>query len=232
MEALNAGRDLDKVLIQKGAMHGKMRDIIEGCYSMNIPVQNVPVEKINRITRKNHQGVIAFLSLITYASLENIIDRSFQEGKDPLLLVLDRITDVRNFGAIARTAEGLGFNVIIIPEHGSAQINEDAIKTSAGALHHIPVSRTKDLNKTLNHLSESGIRIVASTERTDKTLADVDLTGPIVIVMGSEENGIDSKLLESADEKIRIPMYGKINSYNVSVSFGILGYEIVRQRTF
>ena len=230
VEALHAGRELEKVLIQNGISFEKIRDILNECNSLNIPVQKVPIEKLNRITRKNHQGIIAFLASVTYASLENIIDSTFQKGKDPLLLVLDRITDVRNFGAIARTAEGLGFDVIIIPETGSARINEDAVKTSAGALHHIPVTRVKNLKKTLDFLSASGIRIIASTEKTENNLTNADLKGPLALVMGSEDVGIDGKLLESAHEKIRIPMYGKIESFNVSVSFGIIGYEILRQR--
>jgi 23S rRNA (guanosine2251-2'-O)-methyltransferase len=230
-EALNARRELEKVFIQKGLTHEKIRDILNECNSLKIPVQKVPIEKLNRITRKNHQGIIAFQASITYASLENIIDSTFQKGKDPLLLVLDRITDVRNFGAIARTAEGLGFDLIIIPETGSARINEDAIRTSAGALHHIPVTRVKDLKNTLDFLSVSGIRVIASTEKTDNNLSNTDLTGPLALVMGSEDVGIDGKLLERAHHKVRIPMYGKIESFNVSVSFGIIGYEILRQRT-
>jgi len=230
LEALHAKKELDRIFIQKGPLHGKLKEIQDACFSLRIPIQKVPVEKLNRITRKNHQGVIAYQSMVSYASLENVIDRSYQDGKDPLLLILDGITDVRNFGAIARTAEGFGFNAIIIPEYGSAQINEDAIKTSAGALHHIPVSRVSDLKKTLIYLSDFGIRIIGATEKTNKNIQEAELTGPVAVIMGSEDKGIDPKLLESVHERIRIPMFGKIDSYNVSVSFGILAYEVTRQR--
>lgn len=232
IEALRSSQELDRILIQKDIVNEKLRELFKECYNSGIPVQRVPVERLNHITRKNHQGVIAFLSSIRYSSFEHIIDNAFKKGKDPLILILDRITDVRNFGAIARTAEGLGFDVIIIPETGSAQINEDAIKTSAGALHHLPVSRVKDLRETMTYLSDSGFRIIAAVEKAETELYLSDLTGPMVLVIGSEEKGIDKKLLKIVHESIKIPMYGKIESYNVSVSFAIIGYEIIRQRNF
>ena len=232
IEAIRSSQELDRVLIQKGIVNEKLRELLKECRNSGIPVRRVPVEKMNRIIRKNHQGVIAFLSSIRYSSFEHIIDTAFNEGKDPLILILDRITDVRNFGAIARSAEGLGFDVIIIPETGSAQINEDAIKTSAGALHHLPVSRVKDLGETLTYLSDSGFRIVAADEKAEIELHLSDLTGPIALILGSEEKGINKKLLRIVHQSIKIPMYGKIESYNVSVSFAIIGYEIIRQRNF
>ena len=230
LEALHAKHELDRIFIQKGPVHGKLKEIQDECFSLGIPIQKVPVEKLNRITGKNHQGVIAYQSIVSYASLENIIDRSFQGGSDPLLLILDRITDVRNFGAIARTAEGFGFNGIIIPEYGSAQINEDAMKTSAGALNNVPICRTDDLIGAINYLKSSGLVIVGATEKTDKFYYDLDFKIPMALVMGSEESGISSQVLSLLDAKAKIPLKGSIASLNVSVAAGVLLYEVVRQR--
>ena len=195
-----------------------------------VPFQYVPREKIERITRKNHQGVIAFISEVTYFPVDELIARCFEQGKDPLLLILDGISDVRNFGAIARSAECLGFSGIIIPEKGAARVSADAVKTSAGALMRIPVSRVRSLPNTLKFLKDSGIRIFAATEKAEKEAAEAALTGPLALLMGSEDLGISENLLFLADESIKISIQGETESLNVSVAAGILMYEVLRQK--
>ncbi|OYX92494.1 MAG: 23S rRNA (guanosine(2251)-2'-O)-methyltransferase RlmB, partial [Sphingobacteriia bacterium 35-40-5] len=195
-----------------------------------IGFQLVPVEKLNRLTPKNHQGAVAFISPISYDKIENIIPAIYEKGEVPLVLILDGITDVRNFGAIARTAECAGVHALIVPSKGSAQINPDAIKTSAGALYKIPVCRHDSLFKTAKFLQESGLQLVACTEKTNDYLYQPDYTAPTAIVMGSEENGISTELIRIADHLAKIPMFGEIESLNVSVSAGILLYEAVRQK--
>ncbi len=192
--------------------------------------QQVPVEKLNRIASGNHQGVVAYLSNVTYSKIEDIVPDIYSKGEVPLLLMLDRVTDVRNFGAIARTALCSGVHAIIIPSRGSAQITGDAIKTSAGALHTIPVCRENNLKSTLDFLIESGLQVFACTEKTDKYIFDCDFTSPAVIIMGSEENGISAEYLRKATEKVKIPISGQIGSFNVSVAAGMILYETMRQR--
>jgi 23S rRNA (guanosine2251-2'-O)-methyltransferase len=197
---------------------------------MQIPMQLVPVEKIDRITRKNHQGIVAFISPITYYNIEEIIPKLFEEGKTPLILILDQVTDVRNFGAIARTAEVAGVDAIIIPDKGAAQINSDALKTSAGALHLIPVCRVKSLAMTVKFLKNSGLKIVASTGKGEKFYDETNMKDPAAIIMGSEDLGIEAGLLRIADEWVKIPQSGQIESLNVSVAAGIIIFEAIRQR--
>jgi 23S rRNA (guanosine2251-2'-O)-methyltransferase len=197
-----------------------------------IPLQYVPREKIERVTRKNHQGVVAFISEITYFPVEELITSIYEKGNDPLLLILDGVSDVRNFGAIARSAECLGFNGIIIPEKGAASVTADAIKTSAGALMKIPVSRVRSLPNTIKFLKDSGIRIYAATEKAQKTAYDAVLAGPLAMVLGSEDIGISENILFLADEQLKIPLPGETESLNVSVAAGILMYEVLRQRNF
>jgi 23S rRNA (guanosine2251-2'-O)-methyltransferase len=230
MEAIEAGREIEKVLIQKGLAGNLIKDLVKLLSDHKIPFQTVPVEKLNRVVRENHQGVLAYVSRIIYSSLDNILSTAFQEGRDPMIIVLDRITDVRNFGAIARTAEGLGFDALVIPSNGSAQINEDAMKTSAGALNHIPTCREQNLNNTLKYLKESGLQVVACTEKAGKSIYELELTGPIALIFGSEEDGISSSLLRYSDFLAKIPMAGKVASFNVSVSVGMIAAEVVRQR--
>ncbi len=231
IESILAGKEIDKILLQKGTNNPLMKELIQEAKRHGVPVSYVPVEKLNRVTRKNHQGAIAFISSVQYASLDNVIQESYTSGKEPFILILDRVTDVRNFGAIARTAEGAGINAIVIPSRGSAAINADAMKTSAGALSYIPVCREENLKFTLNYLRESGIRILACTEKTDDLLYEVDMTGPLAILMGSEEDGISPEYLKLCDVRGKIPMYGNIESLNVSVSAAIAIYEAVRQRS-
>ena len=195
-----------------------------------INYKHVPLEKINRLTRKNHQGVFAFISPIDFHNIEDIIPALFEEGKNPLILVLDRITDVRNFGAIARTAECAGVDTILIPEQNAAAINADAIKTSAGALHKVTVCRTWNLKLALQYLKDSGIQLIGCTEKTQDNMYKPDYTPPTAIIMGSEEDGVSPEFLKMCDARAKIPMSGKIASLNVSVATGVILYEAIRQR--
>lgn len=230
IETIQAGKEIDRLFIQKGLSNDLIKELTNVARDYKIPFANVPIEKLNRITRKNHQGAIAFISAINYASLDNIVSETYQNGKEPLILMLDRVTDVRNFGAIARTAECCGVDAIVIPSRGSAAINADAMKTSAGALNYIPVCREDNLKITIQYLKDSGMIIVACTEKTDKMIHELNLNQPAVIIMGSEEDGISPEYLKLADVRGKIPMSGKIESLNVSVSAGIVIYEAVRQR--
>jgi len=230
IEAIHKNRTIEKVLIKKDLKNQLYQQLFTLIKEYNIPYQYVPVEKINRITRKNHQGVLAFVSPIEYSEIEIILPGIFEKGKDPLILVIDQITDVRNFGAIARSAECAGVDAIIIPEKGMARIGSDAVKTSAGALHHIPVCKAKNLVKTVQFIRDSGIRIVAATEKAEKIYTKSNLNSPVAIVMGSEDTGISSSILNLAHERVKIPVVGKIESLNVSVSAAVIMYEAVRQR--
>ncbi|GAA4042986.1 hypothetical protein GCM10022409_31160 [Hymenobacter glaciei] len=231
-EALNAGRTLEKIFLLRGTKNSLVTDISAAARAAGIQVQLVPVEKLDNLTRKNHQGAVAFVSPIDYAPLDTIVTGLFEEGKVPFLLLLDRITDVRNFGAIARTAECLGVQAIVVPSRGAAQINGDALKTSAGALNILPVCRENNLHETIRFLQQSGVTIVACTEKADEAVgaAEVDFTGPVAILMGSEEDGISPDLLNLADVKLKVPMAGQIQSLNVSVAAGIMLFEVARQR--
>lgn len=230
IEALQQDKEVDRIFIQRGINNPLVNELRALLREREIVYQQVPIEKLNRIASGNHQGVVAFLSEITYYLTEDIVPEIFAKGETPLLLILDRITDVRNFGAIARTAVCSGVHALIIPSRGSAQINADGIKTSAGALHTIPVCRENNLKNTLEFLLNSGIQIVACTEKTDKFLYDIDMSVPTAIIMGSEENGISSEYMKKANAKVKIPMTDKISSFNVSVATGIILYEAIRQR--
>jgi len=216
--------------VQRGVGGGLMNELKELLHEYNLTAQQVPVEKLNRITAKNHQGVIAIISPIIYQKIENIIPEIFERGETPLILVLDGITDVRNMGAIARTAECAGVHAIVIPAKGSAQINADGIKTSAGALYKIPVCRHDNFMQTMRFLQESGLQLVACTEKTKEFIYTPDYTAPTAIIMGSEEDGIRNEIIRIADHLAKIPMFGEIESLNVSVSTGVVLYEAVRQR--
>lgn len=230
IEAIKSGKEIENLFLQRGLSGGIILELRSLLKEQEIAFQLVPVEKLNRLTNKNHQGAIAFISPITYDKIENIIPSIFEKGEVPLILILDGITDVRNFGAIARTAECAGVHAIIVPSKGSAQINPDAIKTSAGALYKIPVCRHESLFKTVKFLQESGLQIVACTEKTNDFIYQPDYTVPTAIIMGSEENGISTDLIRISDHLAKIPMYGEIESLNVSVSAGILLYEAIRQK--
>ncbi|HYK75980.1 MAG TPA: 23S rRNA (guanosine(2251)-2'-O)-methyltransferase RlmB [Daejeonella sp.] len=231
IEALKSGKEIESLYLQRGLTGNIFQELRVILKEHEISVQLVPVEKLNRLTQKNHQGVVAFISPITYQKIEDIIPEIYEKGETPLILMLDGITDVRNMGAIARTAECAGVHAIVVPSKGSAQINPDAIKTSAGALYKIPVCRHESMQKTARFLQESGLQLVACTEKTNEFLYKPDYSVPTAIIMGSEEDGISTELIRISDHLAKIPMFGEIESLNVSVSAGILLYEAVRQRT-
>lgn len=230
MEAVEAGKSVDKVFLKKGIEGDNARELMDLLRRHKIPYLFVPLEKLNRITRKNHQGVIAMMTPVETASLDAIIPELFEKGEVPLLIALDGVTDVRNFGAIARSAECLGAHALVIPYRGSAPLSADAIKTSAGALMRVPVCKVDDLGRALKFISESGIRLIGFSEKGQKTIAESDLNGPVALVMGSEEDGIARENMKLLDELVRIPMSGETSSLNVSVSAGIGLYEAYRQR--
>jgi 23S rRNA (guanosine2251-2'-O)-methyltransferase len=230
IEAINSGKEIDKVFIQDHLRNELANELRKLVIDNKIPYQFVPIEKLNRLTQKNHQGVVAYISVVTYYKTDDILPLVFEKGKTPLFLILDRITDVRNFGAIARSAECAGVDAIIIPSRGAAQVNGDAVKTSAGALHKIPVCREDNLKMVIDYLKESGLQVVSCTEKTDDYYYDIDLTQPTVIIMGSEEDGISGEYIKRSDFKAKIPLMGEIGSLNVSVAAGVILYEAVRQR--
>lgn len=230
LEAIAAGKNIDKVMIQSGLSNDLVKELIAVARNNNVPVTFVPAEKLKRMSSKNHQGVICLLSIVSFASVDDLIYKAYQEGREPFLLILDHITDVRNFGAIVRTAECAGVDGIIIPDKGNAPVTSDAMKTSAGALNHLPICREKDLKKVIQLLHDNGVRVVACTEKTERDIYQINLTGPIALILGSEEDGISDVLLRSADELARIPLRGKIGSLNVSVAAGVALYEVVRQK--
>ncbi len=230
MEAIEAGKDIDKVLIKKD-LNGELASELFGMIRANrILSQRVPLERLNKITRKNHQGVIAVLSAVTYHRLDHLVPQLYEDGVLPFIVVLDGITDVRNFGAIARTCECAGVDAIVIPEHGSVSVGGDAVKTSAGALHHLPVCRERSTAGAVRFLKDNGYRIVAASEKVDINYTQVDYTVPVAIVMGAEDTGISPEVLKLCDTFVSIPQFGHIGSLNVSVAAGVIMYEVVRQR--
>ena len=231
IEAIEAGKDIDRLLIKKDLQGDLSRELFAAMKGLDIPVQRVPIEKLNRITRKNHQGVIAFTTQITYQHVSDLVPLIFEQGRDPFFVLLDGVTDVRNFGAIARTCECAGVDAIIIPSKNSVSVNADAIKTSAGALHTLPVCRENQIAQTLKYLRNCGIRIAAATEKGDMDYTKGQYSGPVCLVMGAEDKGIPQEHLALCDEWVRIPILGHIQSLNVSVAAGVLIYEIVKQRS-
>ncbi len=230
IEAIESGREIERVFIRKN-LHGELyQELVDIIRKRSIPFQMVPVDKLNRITRKNHQGVIAHVSHISYYSIDQVIPEVYEKGEDPLVILLDGVTDVANFGAIARTAECGGVHALIVPSHGSAPVNAISLKTSAGALNMVPVCRVQNIYNTVKFLKNSGLRVVSATGSAEKLFSDVLLTGPLAVIVGSEDKGINPGLLKISDELVRIPLMGKIDSLNVSVATGIIIYEIVRQR--
>jgi len=230
IEAMESGKEIERIFINRHSTSDQLKELKKVLRNNNIIWQEVPVEKLNRLTKANHQDVICYISHISYAPVEEVIQNCFEKGKTPLLLVLDHITDVRNFGAIARTAECCGVDALVIPAKGSAQINADAIKTSAGALNIINVSRVDNLKTTLQYLRDSGLNIYAATEKGDRNSYNADFKSPCAIIVGSEEYGVSTDLLNMADDTIKIPLTGKIASLNVSVAVGMVLYEVIRQR--
>ncbi len=230
MEAIDSGKEIESLFVQRGLSGPLFAEFKALVKEQNIAYQQVPIEKLNRITRKNHQGIIAVISPITYQDIEDLLPSIYEKGETPLLLMLDGVTDVRNMGAIARTAECAGVHAIIVPKKGSAEINPDAIKTSAGALYKIPVCRQDSLSRVARYLIDSGIQLVVSTEKTKESIYDVDYTAPSCIIMGAEDVGVSDDLIRISDKLAKIPMFGEIESLNVSVSAAVVIYEAVRQR--
>lgn len=230
MEAVDSGADIDKIFMKKDIQSDLAKDLYAAVKGRDIPVVRVPLEKINKLCKKNHQGVVAFISPVAYQKITSLIPSLYEQGKTPLVVVLDGITDTRNFGAIARTCECAGVDAIVIPQQGSASITADAIKTSAGALLRVPVCREHNLQFVLNYLKESGLKVVGATEKAAKFYTEEDMTSPVAIVMGAEDKGISSENLALCDECLRIPIEGFTSSLNVSVAAGIMIYEVLRQR--
>lgn len=231
LEAIDAGKTIDKILIRRDMTSDLGKELLKRLMGTMTPVQKVPVEKLNQFTDKNHQGVIAFLSPIEFYSIENLIPMLYEQGKTPLLMVLDNVTDVRNFGAIARTCSCAGADAIVIGTRGAASVNGDAVKTSAGALHTLPVCKVENMQNALRFLRESGLKIVAATEHATHLYTQTDMTGPLAIVMGAEDKGIYEENLKQCTDQVCIPMTGTIESLNVSVAAGVMLYEAVRQRS-
>lgn len=230
IEAINAGETIDKVFLQKG-LKGELFAELESVLRKNaVNSSYVPVEKLNRLTKGNHQGAVAQISPIAFYDLEDLVLQVTESGKTPLFLLLDQLSDVRNFGAIIRTAECTGVNGIIIQKKGGAPVNGDTIKTSAGAVFKIPICKVDHIKDAVFYMQASGIKVVAATEKTDATLYDVDFTEPCAIIMGSEDRGINPSTLKVVDAKAKLPLLGEIGSLNVSVACGAFLYEAVRQR--
>ena len=229
LEASEAGREIDKILLKRGLRSEEVSRITALARERTIPLQFVPEERLTRLTRKQHQGVIAFISEIEYTPLETLIPMLYEAGRSPFVLLLDGLTDVRNFGAIARTAECAGVDALIIPERGSVTVTADAIKTSAGALHRLPVCRVSSIMSAVSLLQASGLKIVAASEKARDVYTETELRLPLGLVLGAEDEGVSEEVLRRADHIVRIPQVGAIGSLNVSVAAGILIYEIVRQ---
>lgn len=238
IEAFKSGKRFDKILVLKNASGDDLRNIFALAKESETPVQSVPKEKLDAVAKKyskfreaNHQGVIGFLSIIDYYTLDDVLHNIYAKGETPLLVMLDGVTDVGNFGAIARSAECLGAHALVVPTQGSAQINAEAMKTSAGALNNLLVCREKSLITAVKYLKVNGIRIFGTEMAGSSVISKTDFKVPCVIVMGNEGDGVSKEILKLCDEKVRIPMTGKTESLNVSVSAGIILYEILKQRT-
>ena len=229
-EAIDAGKDIDKILLSKTLNAETAQAIAERARQLRVPVQRVPVQKIDRITRGNHQGVLALLAAVTYYRVEDIVPQLFDNGENPFIVVLDGVTDVRNFGAVARTCECAGVSAIVIPDRESVSVNADAIKTSAGALNYLPVCREHNLVRAVKLLRDSGFKVVGTSDKSQIPYTKADFTGPVAIVLGAEDKGISPEIMKLCDTQVLIPEFGHINSLNVSVAGGIIIYEVVRQR--
>ncbi|MCQ2369186.1 MAG: 23S rRNA (guanosine(2251)-2'-O)-methyltransferase RlmB [Paludibacteraceae bacterium] len=230
IEAIESGKEIEKIYLKKDAQSDLAKELYNAVKGHNIPVFRVPVEKIDRITKKNHQGTVAFISPIEYQRITHIIPKLYEDAKSPFIVILDGVTDVRNFGAIARTCECAGVDAIVTSQTSTAPVNADAIKTSAGALLSIPVCREHNLEYIVNYLKDSGLKIIAASEKAVQNYTDISYSEPIAIVMGAEDKGISPEIMALCDEQVRIPLLGSIQSLNVSVAAGILIYEAVKQR--
>ena len=230
VEAMKEGREMERLFIKKGTRSETLSEMMSMARERGIPISYVPIEKLDRLTNVAHQGVVGVASRIEYADIKMLIPFLYEQGEDPLILILDRVTDVRNFGAICRTAECMGVDAVVIPDKESAQVNVEAVKTSAGALSRIAVCRVGDLKKVILFLRGSGLKVVAASEKGADHLYKKDLKGPLAVVMGSEEDGVSEALIRTADLLLKIPMPGQTDSLNVSVAAGMFLYEVAKQR--
>jgi 23S rRNA (guanosine2251-2'-O)-methyltransferase len=230
IEAIEAGKEIDKVLVRKELRGDLARELMEVIKQHGVMVQKVPGEKLDRITRKNHQGAIAIFSAVSYTTLADVIPTLYENGEMPFIVLLDGVTDVRNFGAIARTCECAGVNAIVIPRRGGVSVNGDAMKTSAGALSYLPVCRETSILNAVKYLRDCGIHVFAASEKSRLNYTKADFSGPVALVMGSEDVGISPDVLRFCDTMVAIPQLGHIGSLNVSVAAGVMIYEVVRQR--
>ena len=229
IEAINSSKDIDKVFIQTG-LKGKLIGQLESLIRKNkINFSYVPTQKLDRLSKKNHQGVIARIAPIKFYNIDSFSE-VLEKSNNPFVLILDQISDVRNFGAIIRTAEISGVDGIIIQNSSSAPVNSDTIKTSAGAIFNIPICKVNHIKDAIYHLQSMNISIISASEKSEKNIYDVDLKVPLAIIMGSEQKGINKSVINLSNESVKLPMYGKIESLNVSVACGIFLYEVVRQR--
>ena len=231
IEAINAGKEIDKVFIQKEAQGELMQELMKTMKKGNINFSYVPVEKLNKLSKfNNHQGAVASIAPIKFVELESLIETISESEKTPLILILDQLSDARNFGAIIRTAECTGVDAIIIGKQGAAPVNGDTVKTSAGAVFNIPICKVDHIKDAIFYLQGSGYVTVAATEKTENNIYNINFNQPIAIIMGSEDKGVNPSVLKIVDEKAKLPMYGTISSLNVSVACGAFLYEAVRQR--
>jgi 23S rRNA (guanosine2251-2'-O)-methyltransferase len=231
LEAIEAGKEIDKIYIQKDLQGQLFKELWETLKTKKLAFAVVPKSRLDKFTRKNHQGVIAHVSAVTSVDLQEVVQATFEKGEDPLIVILDRVSDVRNFGAIARSAEAAGAHAIVATTKNSASVNLDAMKASAGALHHLPLCKESNLNETVTWLQMSGIRVIACSEKTTRLSFESDLSGPLAIIMGSEDKGIAPERIKASDLVVKLPMLGKVGSLNVSVAAGAVLYEVVRQRS-
>ena len=229
-EAFNSGKEVDKLLVQKGLFSDTIKDIISQAKDNDVYVQFVPIEKLNRVTRKNHQGIIAYMSMVEYQPIENVLPMIYDKGETPFILILDRITDIRNIGAIARTAECTGVHAILVPAQNSAKINAEAVKSSAGAILRVPIARSFNLKDDIDFLKQSGLQIIGVSEKTENNYANNDYTLPTAVIMGSEDDGISGEYLKLCDGFAKIPMVGETASLNVSVATGVILFEALKQK--
>ena len=230
IEAIVAGKNIDKVFIQKEAKGELMQELMKTMKKHNINFSYVPVEKLNKLTRNNHQGAIASISPVSFLSIEQLVEGILEKKDNPLFLILDQLSDGRNFGAIIRTAECTGVDGIIIQKQGAAPVNGDTVKTSAGAVFNMPICKVDHIKDAVFYLQGSGIKTVAATEKTENNIYDIDFSSGVAIIMGSEDKGVNPSVLKIVDEKAKLPMFGTISSLNVSVACGAFLYEAVRQR--
>lgn len=230
LEAIHAKKEIDKIFVQKDAQGDLMQELLKTLKKNNINFSYVPIEKLNRLTSNNHQGAVATIAPISFVSLENLVERVTENKKTPLFLILDQLSDARNFGAIIRTAECTGVDGIIVQKQGSAPVNGDTVKTSAGAVFNIPICKVDHIKDAVFYLQGSGIKTIAATEKTNNNIYDIELKEPLAIIMGSEDKGVNPSVLKIVDEKAKLPMFGTISSLNVSVACGAFLYETVRQR--